>query len=336
MSLDVFVCGPGFGETIVLRWQENGKTCGALVDAYAGARGLPLINWLKDLGIESLAFVVVTHPHLDHFWNLHSVIVHFAGKVDVMWWWGGLQSSYYIAYFNHLKTVCPASGNDLGRRARQLELLFKKRRKVFQAYGKPALENVLGVETLYPFGDEPKGISISSFSPWQGSLDKFTRIVRAGTEECRVEDNHQEANLASLGLIIRFGEAQVVLGGDVEEENWKSFRQSGHCSSLTPCLVKVSHHGSQNGTIGGMWTSGGFFSSRKPPIAVITPYRGLLPQKQIVQDIRRAGCRVFVTGQPLPGQDIRPWKSFVHFCVDETGNAKPVNRGPNIAEYDPL
>jgi hypothetical protein len=175
---------------------------------------------------------------------------------------------------------------------------------------------------------------VHSLSPWKRPRLKFLRHV--GTSIDRrggVTEGTTVANAVSLGLLVKYGRSEIVLGGDVEAPNWRAFHASESCPNLDPCLVKVSHHGSKSGCIRGMWNGGFFGRQKKPPIAVVTPWQGRLPDPHVLDEIRPAVRELYVTGQSVGGRG-RSLRSFVHVEVDETGNAKVVAHSPNVG--DPL
>jgi len=86
MALDLWIYGPGYGETTVLVWDEaDGSKKAAIVDNYGGnsAKGQPALLCLgqKQYGNPPLAFVAATHPHLDHVRNFHVVLENCGAKL---------------------------------------------------------------------------------------------------------------------------------------------------------------------------------------------------------------------------------------------------------------
>jgi hypothetical protein len=338
VPLEVYVCGPGFGETVVLMWQEGGTRCAALVDCFAGPRGQFLISWLQELGVDHLSFVVASHPHVDHIFNMYHVLARYQGEIGRFWWWGGMGEIDTITYFRKLAGKFPENSNHLSARAKAIEQLLIERARQLTQYGKPPQEIMGEVMAVYPLpAMAGSALRALSLSPWADQRLNYMRIVAEGIKPHGViEDTHREMNLISSALLVTYGSAQVVLGGDVEQSNWKDLRNSGRCPALSPCVVKVSHHGSSTGRIDEMWSEGGFFGRQdRAPVAVLTPWRGTLPEKSVIDEIRGAGCKVCVTGQPIGSGRTRPLKSFVHLQVQENGLADVVEHSANVAIYDP-
>lgn len=303
MALDVHICGPGFGEMILLRWEENGSPRAALVDIYSPSPDVdPLMDWLETQGVRHLSFVAITHPHLDHINNAGAVLRRFAGRIDHVWFWPGLNQAAYAMYFNKLACRFPQSPNHLQKRARAVSDFFGECKRQFfdQQLGRPILQPLQRLTRIYPAAGPTQQIEVNCISPWDAPSMRFINLVAAGIAPGGVvTDTHREANLVSAGFVIAYGASTVLLGGDMEHENWAEWINSGGCSNIAPCLVKVSHHGSPTACVNGMWQAGGFFG-RSRPVAVITPWNRTLPVQGVLDEIVASGAETYVTGQQRP------------------------------------
>ena len=335
MSLDVFIYGPGFGEAIILRWEGTGGTCGALVDGLGAGDGRWLEQKVRSLGISELKFLIATHPHLDHIENLAKAMRLLDWSVDCLWWWGGLGQQAFIEYYNRLadQTGQP----ELKGTAAAVRDLLQDSRIAQMERNRPSVMDAGFGTFLYQqatISDE--WFRVYSLSPCAGPLLRYAREVCGAIHRGgRIEHRHHDANLASVSLLIEYGDAQILLGGDVEDTNWLEMQQRTDLRTLRPSLVKVSHHGSRNGRINGMWTAEGFFGQRAPSsLAVVTPWRPMfeqggrrhLPDDHTIQEIREAGFAVYVTGESDPESLGRKIESFVHVQVEEDGTVRLVER----------
>ncbi|BBL80467.1 hypothetical protein RxyAA322_23210 [Rubrobacter xylanophilus] len=140
----------------------------------------------------------------------------------------------------------------------------------------------------------------------------FLRAVRAeeGVEVERVRAGHRTewggvrvdvlnpppggffsgSNDNSVALLLTYGRARVLLGGDAEQRAEEYMASGPYTGPLT--VLKVNHHGSETST-------GPLFLSRfRPRVAVIqcgrdNPYGH--PDPEVLERLRRAGARVFRT-----------------------------------------
>lgn len=334
MSLDVFIYGPGFGEAIILRWEDKATTCGALVDGLGTDDGRWLEQRLRTLGISKLKFLVATHAHLDHIENLAKAMGLLDWPVEYFWWWGGLGQQAFVEYYNRLAHQ-KGPGELRGTAAAVRDLLQDSRIAEIERQ-RPRVMDVGCDTSLYQQATASGArLYVRSLSPCAGPLLRYARqVCSAINRGGRIENRHEDANLASISLLIEYGDAQIILGGDVEDANWLEMRQRGDCPTLRPSLVKVSHHGSRTGRIGGMWTPRGFFDRRAPSsLAVVTPWRPMfergtrtyLPDAVTIQEICNAGFTTYVTGERDPEDLGRKIDSFVHVQVEDDGTAQVVD-----------
>jgi beta-lactamase superfamily II metal-dependent hydrolase len=78
-------------------------------------------------------------------------------------------------------------------------------------------------------------------------------------------------NEISAAFILEYGPQRVVLGGDVESGGWQDIvTRPAPGFNLNADLVKVSHHGSQNGYCAGLWEHN--LSPRSEAVAVVTAF----------------------------------------------------------------
>lgn len=332
--LDIYIIGPGYGEAIILRWEdEAGNPHAALIDCYAPGNGEALLEFLEERFIEHLDFVVVTHPHLDHIHNLDKVLKAYAGRIDRFWWWPGLDEKTSIHYFDLLARELGSQNRELGLKGKAIRGMLKERHLQFKKHARPESSKASCLDTIYPVGNQNDAqLKVDSFSPWESETLKFvSNVTQSIAKGNVVNDNHRESNRVSLGLLVTYGEAQIVLGGDVEEANWKALRKSKDCPQFQPCVVKVPHHGSSTGRIDGMWENGFFGCQSKNIIAVVTPWNNKLPDDMILEEIANSGARVYVTGQSERSE--YQYASYVHIQVHESGYAEVNDKADNVQEY---
>ena len=341
--LDVIVNGPGFGESIILRWQHGGEIRGALVDCYAPHSGRVINDWLDELEIGRLEFVVASHPHLDHIYNTHYILRHFDGRIGRLCWWGGLSHGSYVAYYKRMASL--GVSHLITQTAEQVQSLFDEYREQWNRHRTTAIDDGLGIRPIYPTALQPEDfLDVESLSPWEEPLRVFSHMVSQGLfSEPIIPCDYSKANLISLGLMVRYGDAALVLGADVTEPNWQDYRDAVRDAGgiPTPCLIKVSHHGSQTGRIDGIWAENGFLGfgtcpESGPKVAVITPWHGKLPEVAVIDEIRRAGYIVYVTGQSSGSKrGKKPCRSYVHSRIDLQGSVTVVATSTNVACYSP-
>jgi hypothetical protein len=282
MPLKLWIHGPGYGESIVLAWNEirsGRKTrCAAVMDACRDENDLEPFVCRKlaspEVCAEKIPFIACTHPHDDHISAMPELFKQpgLVAKIERVLWWGGHHRSVMNTYLNALLNQAQESGNKRGEEAISAHFDFVHGMcwlaGDFNAGG-AALANeaaFVGVQFVYqaPLADEEGWLRVWSISPHLGPQKKFrneleSRISHKGGV---TGGSLQLANHTSLGFLIEYGETQIILGGDVTSQNWRHFHDEWKkhegkppndgeppLPKLNPQVVKVAHHGSKTGDV---------------------------------------------------------------------------------------
>ena len=82
-EVEITIFGPGFGESIVTHIPKVGW---GIVDCCEfrkfPTKIVPPLEYLIYQKAERLAFLILTHPHEDHFNGMEKIISYYAGKID--------------------------------------------------------------------------------------------------------------------------------------------------------------------------------------------------------------------------------------------------------------
>ena len=310
------VFGGRKGETIVLRLPDG--TYG-VVDCYASSLADPTSNpaykILNEEGIRTLQFVGLTHPHDDHYRGMSHLLRDFT--IQAFWTFCDTfpDDLRLIVNFFRLEATDLGGGPQVSSKADELQLIFN-RLKELETNGMPILA-ARSNQRLYPI---PTGLSdlveVFAVAPTHTVAREYVRSLLKYLQR-RLEANaasipvypHRDHNLASIALLIRYGDARIILGGDVETPGWQKALAEFMPEFLAADIVKVSHHGSTNGYCTGLWST---FVSRKQTIAVLTPYhRHHLPETTALDEISRYARTVYSVCANGHQQAVRDWRRAV-------------------------
>jgi competence protein ComEC len=106
------------------------------------------------------------------------------------------------------------------------------------------------------------------------------------------DENAPSGNNDSVVLLIRYGDKNLLLTGDIEKQGEAAVLREG--IGLGSDLVKVAHHGSRTSSVGA------FISAAHPSLAIISVGRTSMfghPNKDVVERWRASGAEVMTTGQ---------------------------------------
>ncbi len=303
-KLTIGVFGPGKGEAIVLRLPDGRF---AVVDGCRepspGAprrnptgRGDPVRELLgqveKDGQEIKLAFVCMTHPHDDHYAGLARLIAAYEGQVEQVWTTDFGLARDKNALIRWLK-LTRAGAHPLPDSS-EIKGLVRLIEAFESQTGGPRVRDM--AEGLCV---EIAGCSICMVGP--STID--IRVARRHLYQALVDvvDGNKvpgvDPNDSSVALYVRWGDAGVLLGGDLtngecEQTGWSNASQylDGPVQ-----VVKVAHHASSGAHHTDLW------GPLDPSLALVTPFLyakvGQPPQPEMLQTLA-AKCTTVVTTPP--------------------------------------
>ncbi len=289
-ALEVHVIGRGTGESIILGIPECDWW--VVIDAYSANPQSADVNatiaFLRRRGVERLAFIALTHPHHDHYTGLAILFDHF--EVDAFWQYDGMER-------RQLAGLLSGAADPLAPPNALIRL--------FETITKLARSKKLILRNLAPHTSPPTGLprdiplTITALSPSGLDKDAYLKSVTAcfhadgGLITSRARQIAH--NRIATALLVRFGQAGVLLGSDVESPAWKQILDEFEPDKLRSHVVKVSHHGSTNGYCDRLWS----LLCPAPGIAIIAPSAGHeLPEPEALDHIRPHVEHLLVTARP--------------------------------------
>jgi len=287
--LHLYVLGPGVGESIVIRLPD-GKW--GVIDCFCNKGGssqssIDTFDFLQRKHVDALEFLCLTHPHHDHYSGMIQLLENL--RIKNFWQFPemcGDDLLYLLQTFRQTSKEHEATalGSLLG--------LADRMRKQKQL----DIEYVRGVSQIYPTsvtigGSSPVSeIAIWALAPSSGiSADYRSKITACFDKDYRLlskAPRHAYHNYISIALLMMYGDTHILLGGDTIIRSWKATLQKiDNKSILSVDFVKVGHHGSANANDLPLWE---LFSSKRKPIAVITPFvSSRLPRQNVLKLIRQ-------------------------------------------------
>lgn len=298
-AVNVIVFGPGFGESIVLYLPHLGW---GVIDSCTYKKNNislnPALAFLKAQQVSSLAFIILTHPHRDHFQGLGLIIDHFLGRIQRICYYSGEGIREYRLFLAK-KHLLSEPG------LVELASIFKKFEQAKKA-GAHILKISERTEILRKsrYGDNE--VEMIALSPSAESVTRYVqRLHKAiprkdGDSSGELED--ADHNLLASAIFCRVGDACLMLGSDLEigkNENmgWRGVMLNPDSLDLASQFVKVPHHGSKNAFFEPVWR---VFSGKTSPVSVITPYERTsdpLPQAEVIKKISRFSNTTAITAR---------------------------------------
>jgi len=305
-ELEICIFGPGYGESVVLHIPAVGwgiiDSCTAKVAEGEVVLPLEYLTTLLAPQFPKLAFVILTHPHEDHYKGLDRILQKYPGGTERVCRYDGdgiRELKMYIAtQRTGLRDVLPGF-------AKVLEVMKEAAAKGAQFRRLLEMTSVFNFEkvTVEEYGTTD--ISMIALSPSALSVEKYIEMLFSAipkTGEVVLPMRDEAHNLISVALLLKLGDLQVIFGSDLESGStdsigWKGVIYNKDCPDLRANLVKVAHHGSESGHNSLAWKQ---HCDKTKPIAVITPFSHggrPLPEDQVVATLRKVTDRVGITSR---------------------------------------
>ncbi len=156
------------------------------------------------------------------------------------------------------------------------------------------------LKTLYPLPrDEAKDLKIECLAPSGTQVTRYENAILnciGPDEQIAKELKNSDHNEVSVVLKISYGDTTIILGGDLEEAGWKEVLREYGEANLKATMVKVSHHGSENGYCEELWRC---FAVGGKTIAAIAPqHRHKLPRPAAIDHISGHANQIVSTCTP--------------------------------------
>jgi hypothetical protein len=257
--------------------------------------------------VESLKFFCLTHPHEDHYRGGHKLLDHFHEKIDRIWLFPGITSKDFVnlgvAARIRYKYVGDSRAEEMAddylrflkRLVRERELLDDERyRRVISSVNSTLLEHPQ--YAIQAMG--PGSLAVDHF------VEHFARILLKTGPLLLSEEGGELINSISVVLRITFGRARIFLLGDAQGRNITLDPQKSRGFTL----VKLAHHGSDNGLGAQLLTLPG---ARRFNHGLLAPYlRSGLPRGNMIEAYEGA-CAALVQTNARGCPRSRRFASFV-------------------------
>lgn len=232
----------GQGDSIIIEWNEGGNSKMGIIDCNIYQKGNPVINHIHEQQINEIEFLILSHPHKDHF----------SGFLELLEFCNS--SSIKIRRFLHTSEITKDYFKSALRSLdaeKDLMNLFSFLRKmrdlgdieVFSIDDNPDLQ--------IPLGDDYK---MEILSPSSLEKDKYIRGSKFPFDE-ESGENNPNANWLSTVISIYNDDGCVLLTSDVEATTLARIGKKSRYkfASRKMLMSQVPHHGSKGNLNKSFW-----------------------------------------------------------------------------------
>lgn len=279
----------GQGDSIILEWKSDisehkiGIIDCNLVDENTN----PVLSYLQSTFYKEIDFILLSHPHYDHFSGLRQILEYCEEK------------NIFIKNFWHTSSQVPSylrAAVKSTSAANELALLFKKimelSRKGKVIGGQGYVANNTRDYSL------SKDISLRFLAPSTKEFDKYIRKINLKFDE---EDSKNTANANWLSTVIKISGNDwfILLTSDCESEVLKSLwiNDKAEFEGKRLLLAQSPHHGAKGNHQKNFWIRQN--PNRTNPYAVISVGKNHYghPSPVVIQFFDKANYRVYSTNK---------------------------------------
>lgn len=331
-EIEVSVFGRGFGEALAVHYGDGNWI---LIDSLTDEKGASAsFAYLDNLGVSptQIKAVVATHWHDDHVRGLAQI--YEAAKQAEFFFSAAMMTDEWKA-FNQRQRVIGSNrfSSGLSELRRIAETQEAQRRPVLRYAA--INRSILRVDA----GSLSHGASVDfeALAPCDADIAAFHQMLATAATESRVMPFGR--NDVSVPIWLRVAGYRILLGADLEvvrdpARGWNAVFNSSAQLDGKADLVKIAHHGSENGHHPGVWQD----HVARDPIAILSPWnRGAKrPSEQDVAKIVERAPRAYSSSR----LDKKPQKraAVVERTLKEGGQkvrAKPTEVGQVRVRFRP-
>nr|WP_319393451.1 MBL fold metallo-hydrolase [uncultured Desulfobacter sp.] len=285
-NLNIYVINKGLGESIIIK-TPDGKW--GIIDCYTSnlknATSNPVLKLLEEHKVKEIEFVVLTHPHNDHYRGMSQIFKEYNGRIKFFWRFAGI-SPKLLKWLKLRKVdIKKIKSNTLGENISDLNILFSEIRK--QKKNMLNLGFLIAGQTIY----QSNNIQISVIAPNGNVIESFDESLQFSQNldlPFGVAGSGNENRVSGI-IRIKYGDRDYLLFSDsdnyAQKELFKEIKANK--TKFDPVFIKVSHHGSKEGYYEDLWKQLGF--KKETTDSVITPYLvRKLPRKDIIAQVSNA------------------------------------------------
>ena len=309
--LEIHVINKGIGESIIL--QLPNKKWG-VIDCYTSTledknKNMTL-NFLKEKGVETLAFIALTHPHEDHYKGFSHILEEYQGKIERVFFFDALDSVKLVTFLENEARVYEDT-----KRAFAVKELIKILRGInkLKNVRKRALR-----ECNKLYADSDNEFEMWAIGPTKNQIDKYEMKIINVFDNNRMIKNTDatDKNLISGVIYIKYGETGTILSGDADKSSFQDILIN--CTEIGFNLhfdaIKVSHHGSSDAFSEDLWKK----RKNGKVYAIITPaLKYSLPSKEVLKNIHDKNVSILLTYPPLDEGNNTDKDSYLYDLIED-------------------
>lgn len=252
--MDITFKNVGQGDSIILEWEVNRERKIGIIDCNMIGKLNPVLEHLKDNGYREIEFLIISHPHEDHYSGFGEVLDYLEREQIVVKWFAHTISQVGAAYWKFFELGVQAT--------RDLEYILKKGIHL-RNIGLLLKWEVPTEKWRIRLADD---VFLESLSPSHDEVQAYQRIVKLDAAVHKKQAS-AAANLLSTVFKITNGDRNVLLTSDAPLETFQRLHKEKSVDGIDFSTVQIAHHGSRANFCDDFWSKLNIQKVQKAAIA---------------------------------------------------------------------
>lgn len=221
----------GQGDSIILEWDSAGVSKIGIIDCNKVKKENPVLQYLIEQDIKKIEFIIISHPHDDHYSGFKELLEHVEKNNIFITWFGHTLQNLEVGYWKFF---------ELGNEAtRDLDWIIKKGIELKKNGFLERWEIIGGNSYL----EIDKNVFLQSFSPSHEEIQTYKKIVKLDSVT-NFKEASSAANLLSTVFKLTKDGRNILLTSDAVYSTFDRIENEGKINDIEFEMLQVPHHGS--------------------------------------------------------------------------------------------
>jgi len=275
----------GQGDSVIIEWEKGKEKKIAIIDCNRAYGTNPVLDYIKKENIQEIAFVLLSHPHLDHFSGFAELI-----EYSIL---NNIKINYFLHTANNTPTYWQAAmeGDAATSEALRLLGLIRKAKDIFGMNFHP-----IQAQTMHPDINLDDDYLIKIIAPTSIQLDKYAKKIEPPFEE--EAGNKPSGNWLATVLKIYSNKHNgfILLTSDSNKETLFYDEKKPDIFSGNLILAQCPHHGAEGNYKNAFWK----LIKREPKTPIVISVGNNIyghPAQKVIDNLNKNNYKIFATNE---------------------------------------
>lgn len=236
----------GQGDSIILEWKDGEKEKVGIIDCNKKSKNNPVRDHIREAGYKEIEFVILSHPHSDHYSGMNELLFFFE------------ENKIVVNKFGHTLFIL---GQDFYRYLNWAEINSAAMKELQELITNVGNLRQLGVIKKIEFISEnwtqelSVDVLLKCLSPSQDEAERYMSIVKMEPEKNKKAASASANHLSTMFSLVR-GDNYYLLTADTEATSLERLLNEMQHKEFEQKALQVGqlpHHGSSKNSYDPFW-----------------------------------------------------------------------------------